>query len=84
MGKEQDIAFQKVKEILSSYPNLGMPDWNKEFHIETDASGSAVGAILFQLDAQGHKIPFTCITTPELYIMLNASGQQQNANFLQL
>ncbi len=56
-GKEQEAAFQKVKEILSSYPNLGMPDWNKEFHIETDASGSAVGAILFQLDPQDHKIP---------------------------
>ena len=45
-GVEQDTAFQKLKELVSSEPILGFPDYSKQLH--TDASGSGLGAILYQ------------------------------------
>ena len=50
-------AFEKVKYLLASYPILAIPDWNKPFHIELDASEVATGAILYQIDDSGDKRP---------------------------
>ena len=47
-GAEQDTAFQKLKELVSSEPILGFPDYSKPFELHTDASGSGLGAILYQ------------------------------------
>ena len=47
-GVEQDTAFQKLKELVSSEPILGFPDYSKPFELHTDASGSGLGAILYQ------------------------------------
>ncbi|EGT58792.1 hypothetical protein CAEBREN_30988 [Caenorhabditis brenneri] len=41
-------AVQKLKTILTSKPVLCYPDYNKEFHCYTDASGVAQGAVLMQ------------------------------------
>ena len=54
---EEDQAFNKVKQMLAEYPCLSIPHWSKCFHIDTDASGVATGAILYQLDDQGRKNP---------------------------
>ena len=40
------IAFQKLKENLSSTPILRGPDWALPFHISTDASDTAKWASL--------------------------------------
>jgi RNase H-like domain found in reverse transcriptase/Reverse transcriptase (RNA-dependent DNA polymerase) len=51
MGKwedEQEISFQLLKEKLITAPILRHPDFNKEFWVNTDASGGALGAILKQ------------------------------------
>ena len=43
-------SFDLAKDILSKTPVLNVPDFERPFHIETDASQYGVGAILFQLD----------------------------------
>lgn len=43
-----ESAFQALKAALCSSPVLGIPDFAQPFHIETDASGSGVGAVLLQ------------------------------------
>lgn len=46
-------AFETLKKALVSPPILKFPDMNKEFILTTDASGSAIGYILGQLDETG-------------------------------
>lgn len=43
-------SFDKLKEALCSDPVLRLPDWEKEFHIHTDWSIEAIGAVLSQKD----------------------------------
>ena len=47
-GKSQETAFQELKKCLASAPLLGLPDFNKSFEIECDASGIGIGGVLMQ------------------------------------
>ncbi|KAL5021393.1 hypothetical protein ScPMuIL_000548, partial [Solemya velum] len=51
-GPEQETAFSKLKECLSTPPILSYPDYTVPFEIHTDASGLGLGAVLYQ--QQGH------------------------------
>lgn len=46
--KECEQAFIQIKDLLSSAPVLKLPDYNKPFIIQTDASGYGIGSILSQ------------------------------------
>ena len=47
-GKSQEAAFQELKTCLTSAPLLVLPDFNKSFEIECDASGIGIGGVLMQ------------------------------------
>ena len=40
--------LKRLKNALAKHQACVLADWSKEFHIETDASDTAVGTILFQ------------------------------------
>lgn len=47
--KQEDDAFQKVKDINSSIPSLQYYDINKDFLLSVDASSKAFGATLLKV-----------------------------------
>jgi hypothetical protein len=53
--KEQQKAFEYLKDCLISSPILVYPDWNKRFILFTNASTFALGAVLAQRDDEDHE-----------------------------
>ena len=49
-SSQHDDSFNKLKQALTSFPVLRMPDFTKPFVLCCDASGYAVGAVLQQSD----------------------------------
>ena len=50
-------AFNTLKVALSSPPILAFPDLNQDFIVTTDASSTAIGYVLSQLDENGKEHP---------------------------
>lgn len=46
---EAHESFNKIKIALTSAPILAMPDFSKEFQVQSDASDKAIGAVLTQI-----------------------------------
>ena len=57
--EEQQRAFEHIKALVASAPVLHRPDFNSRFVIQTDASDSGLGAILFHvIDGQERVLEF--------------------------
>ena len=51
-----DLAFNKLKSFMTKEPILRLPDFTKQFTLQTDASGIAVAGVLLQ-EHEGQKFP---------------------------
>jgi len=47
------LAFDRVKAVLQSFPMLQAPDFKKQFKLVIDASDLGDGAVLQQEDSEG-------------------------------
>ena len=56
-GEREERAFQRLKTEMASVPNLFLPDWKAPFQMQTDASGEAVGGVLYQTSEEGDVRP---------------------------
>ncbi|PNX74124.1 retrotransposon-related protein, partial [Trifolium pratense] len=45
-GPEAQVAFQVLKQVMSSPPVLMLPNFNLPFEVECDAAGRGIGAVL--------------------------------------
>ena len=48
-------AFEKLKSAMVQAPVLGLPNFDKEFIVETDACGTGIGVVLMQ---DGHPLAY--------------------------
>ena len=48
LGKEQEQAFQQLKEVCTKTPVLAYADYKKPFRLNTDASELGLGSVLYQ------------------------------------
>ena len=59
---EQEKAFQNLKDTFAKKPTLLIPDPQKPFFVETDASLVATGAVLYQQNEQAEYQPCSFIS----------------------
>ena len=52
-GPNQETAFATLKTRLSTAPILAYPDWSQTFLLQTDASNTAIAAVLSQMGSDG-------------------------------
>jgi len=53
---EEDRAFRKLKDALTTTPILACPDFERKFILQTDASTSGLGAVLSQHFEEGERV----------------------------
>lgn len=52
---EEEMTFKKVKKAMNNTPILGLPNFNNEFAVETNAYNVGIGVVLLQ---DGHPIAY--------------------------
>jgi hypothetical protein len=45
-SQEAHVTFNRMKEVMRTFPVLSLPDFSQPFILECDASGEGIGSIL--------------------------------------
>ena len=53
---KKDLHFKELKDKLMCSPILALPNFNKPFQLETDASNFALGSVLSQKSEEGDRV----------------------------
>ena len=61
-GDAQQKAFETVIQKLAQSTTLAFPDVGKPFHVQTDASDTALGATMSQEDEKGEMRLVACMS----------------------
>ena len=75
-GEEEEKSFKILRQALCNSPILQYPDLNKPFTLTTDASGSAIGAVLSQ-EVQNMDLPVAYLSRALTGPKLNYSTTEQ-------
>ena len=78
---EAQVAFDQLKQAMVSAPVLVLPDFEKEFIVETDASGVGIGAVLLQ---DGHPIAYLSKTLSSKHQLMSTYEKEFLAVILAL
>ena len=73
-SEDQQLSFNILKKKLTELPILHLPDFSKEFTIETDASSVGIGAMLSQKFNEGSSE----ISMPIAYASRSLSKAERN------
>ena len=65
---EAEASFQQLKAVLAQTPVLALPNFSLPFTVETDASGTGMGAVLMQ---NGHPIAYLSKTFSDKHLSLS-------------
>ena len=77
-GDRRERAFKEVKRVLSNEPILKLPDLNREFILQTDASNQSLGGCLLQ-EYDGIKHPVFYASRKLIQREHNYSGGEREA-----
>ena len=74
-GESQERSFQTLKALLVKPPILQLPDFNRTFIIQTDASDTGIGCVLMQ--------EYDGIPRPVSYASRNLASREQNFSVIE-
>nr|GEV47315.1 hypothetical protein [Tanacetum cinerariifolium] len=80
-NEEAQTAFEQLKQAMISAPVLALPDFEKEFIVEMDASGVRIRAVLIQ---GGHPIAYLSKTLSVKHQMMSTCEKEFLAVILAL
>jgi hypothetical protein len=72
-GEEPQKAFEEIKQKVSQETLLAFPDFEKEFHVYTDASNNKFGAVIMQ---EGKHLDFYSIKLSSAQTRYTTSEQE--------
>jgi hypothetical protein len=60
--QEHDVAFYKLIDLIVTHTSLNIPDPDKPYYVQTDASDYCGAGRVFQKDEEGNELLLACVS----------------------